>query len=75
MNLLNVLNVFEDSAGEGKFWDRSKRVESGLEGGGRLSEVLDATGKFRFLKGVKCRYAVSFTMKGGVYQETACKIK
>ena len=72
---LNVLNVFEDSKGKGSFWARSRRVDSGLEGGGGYSEVLDATGIFEFLKNTTCRYAVSFTKKGAVYQETTCKLE
>ena len=41
---------------------QSRRVESG-EG---LIKILDATGKFEFLKSFKCRYGVYFTNKGTV---------
>ena len=70
---LNVLCELESKDGD-KFWARSRRKDSSLEGGAGYIEILSALGKFKKLLGAECSYAVSFTKKGGTYQETKCTL-
>ena len=61
---LNVLCELESKDGD-KFWARSRRKDSSLEGGVGYIKVLSALGKFKKLLGAECSYAVLFTKKGG----------